>query len=212
MCKKCNQQHQKCQLSYICNQCKLLNFELSPNNLAFDACENFPKLLEKFIIYSGLDIYKRIAEIAVGNTQSQYNTALQLYYPIGSIVYCDVKYTIRIMICNTGGTLIFDSQQILTQVNAYANQGTRREIQNATETKWGAQRRASYSFPNVVYQLYSAWLADVNLSGGFASNGGLPDQSDKRTEAINIRFLLQVDKSNNFIPFNGTQSNLTGLP
>jgi hypothetical protein len=30
--------------------------------------KNFHKLLEKFIIYSELDIYKRIAGIAVGNT------------------------------------------------------------------------------------------------------------------------------------------------
>ena len=219
MPKNCNQESETCQLTYKGNQCKLLNFELAPENLAFDKCENFPKLLQKFVNCVGLDIFKQIASIAVGNTGASgteidpsYAKALQLYNTIGNFVYCGIPYVIRLSIIRTSGEVIFDSQIDDEKVLTNPLQTTRMEFQAATETQWGAQRRASYNYKpeDVVYQLYAAWLAGANLSAGY-SDDEVVNPCDKRTEVIGIRFLVQVDSCNNFVPAANAKPNLTGV-
>ena len=206
MSKHCNQQPETCQLSYKGNQCKLLNFELAPENLAFDKCENFPKLLEKYISCVGLDVFKQIASIAAGATEldlDPYNLALQKYFAIGKFNFCGNSYNIRAIINDTSGALIFDSQRAFstlapTNVNTGPATG-RMEVQDASETQWGAQRRGSLTFGGVTYKLYAAWLAGVSLSARSTANRQT-DPCDRNLEVVCVRLLLTVDSCGNFIP------------
>jgi hypothetical protein len=220
MSNKCNpKEPQTCQLSYKGNQCKLLNFELSPDNLAFDKCENFPKILEKFIGCVGLDVFKTIASKAVGGAgdtgtgapyYNDYQGALKVWQNLNNYVFCGLTYKFDLSICRTNGEVIFDSDLSQSQLVSAPLMTADMEVQAASETQWGAQRRYETSVAGsglVAHrQLYSAWLAGVNLSA-YDSSQAIPavttpsiDTCDKRTEVINIRLALEVDSCNNFLP------------
>jgi hypothetical protein len=212
MSKNCNckNEPEECQLSYKGNECKLYNFELDPTNLPFEKCENFPKLLEKYINCVGLDVFKTIASKAIGGAgdtgaaapyKNNYNGALKLYYNIGNYVYCGQTYVIRCTMIKNDGKVIFDSQLTLAEANAAALHTTRMEWQRASETQWGAQRRLSNT-TNVAYVYYANWLAGVNLSNSGPTEYVI-DGCDKRTEVVGLRFAIQVDSCNKFLTLNG---------
>jgi hypothetical protein len=228
MSKNCNckKEPEECQLSYKGNECKLYNFELDPTNLAFDKCENFPKLLEKFINCVGLDVFKTIASKAVGGLgdtglnypyANNYNGALQLYSNIGNYIFCGQKYVIRCTLIKSDGFVIFDSQEPFSVIASQsqtivppkiANHATRMEWQRASETQWGAQRRKSNTIGGGAdFQYYASWLAGVNLSNsgdtGNPATSYIIDSCDKRTEVVGLRLAIQVDSCNNFLTLNG---------
>ena len=220
MSNKCNpKEPETCQLSYKGNECKLYNFELDPTNLAFDKCENFPKLLEKFINCVGLDVFKTIASKAIGgdgttgfaptNYSNDYNGALQLYSNIGNYVFCGLTYVIRCTLIKSDGKVIFDSQLTFAESQQAALHTTRMEWQRSSETQWGAQRRKSDTIVinGADFEYYAAWLAGVNLSNsgdtGNPATAYIIDGCDKRTEVIGLRLAVQVDSCNDFLTLNG---------
>ena len=231
MSNKCGpKEPQTCQLSYKGNQCKALNFELSPDNLAFDKCENFPKLLEKFIGCVGLDVFKTIAAKAVGgdagvtgyapvNYNNDYKGALKVWQNLNNYVFCGLTYKFDLAICRTNGEVIFDSSLPSEALSNAETLTTCMEVMAASETQWGAQRRyEEHDVANGLVghkQYYSIWLAGVNLSAfdsqAAQTAAGTPnppvpviDGCDKRTEVVNVRLALDVDSCGNFLPNNST--------
>jgi len=222
MPKQCNNNEpETCQLSYKGNQCKALNFELSPENLAFDKCENFPKILEKFISCVGLDVFKTIASKSVGGAgatgvvapyNNDYQGAYKIWTNINNYVFCGLNYQFDVTISRTNGQVIFDSQAATLAAVPTLLTTNDMEVQAASETQWGAQRRYEPSVtvqgvPVVVHkQFYSIWLAGVNLSANDSNAAGanpvVIDGCDKRTEVVNVRLALEVNSCNDFLPSN----------
>lgn len=202
---KCNKEPETCQLSYKGNACKLLNFELSPDNLAFEKCENIPKLIEKFVGCVGLDIYKSIASQAVagdGDTAAgsfDYETASLLWNTVSTFVFCGLSYNIRLTLITTDGKVIFDSDKVTAASLALVDlHTTRMEFQAASETQWGAQRRYSKTV-NENLQYYAFWLAGVNLSALYTPLRQF-DGCDKRTQVVGVRLAVAVNSCANIVP------------
>lgn len=193
--KKCDNSESSCALTTLGTYCDANDFELSKANLPYEKCQNFPKLIKKFIETVGLCNLIKIAEtIPTGGAGGRAAAIDQQYLIIENFNYKGFTYNIRLTLTKTDGKVIYDSSSGTTDVTAAALplHTTRMEIQRATEREWGAMKRSSSTTGETsVYA--SIWIPNILL---------LSEVTDLaiNTEVINFRFAYQVDQLGNPVP------------
>lgn len=192
--KVCNNSESSCTLSTFGTYYDANNFELSKANLPYEKCQNFPKLIKKFVETVGLCNLIKISEtIPNGGTGGRATAINNQYSIVENFNYKGFTYNIRLTLTKTDGTVIYDSVSYTSDSSTPLSlHTTRMEIQRATEREWGSMKRTS-STTGETYVYTSIWIPNILL---------LSDVTDLaiNTEVINFRFAYQVDQLGNPLP------------
>lgn len=176
-----------CALTTYGHYCDALDFVVSTSNLAYNKCENFPKLIKCYVKSIGLDTLISIAEtIPTGTSGDRAASINNAFLPYENYYYKGIPFNIRLTLTKTDGTVLYDSVVGTNDTDAELMQlhTTRMEIQRATERTWGLSQRLSSS-TGIRYQYASIWVPKVVL---ITSVGDInPD-----TEVINFRIAYEI--------------------
>ncbi len=191
--KGCDSSESSCDLTTLGTYCDANDFELSRLNLPYEKCQNFPKLIKKFVKTVGLCNMIKIAEtIPVdGNRAAAIN---EQYTLVENFNYKGFTYNMRLTLTKTDGTVIYDSSAYTSDSQEPLQlHTTRMEIQRATEREWGAMKRTSTTVSGTTFVYASIWVPNVLL---------LSELTDlnTNTEVINFRIAYQVDALGHPLP------------
>ena len=177
-----------CDLTTYGHYCDALDFVIDPSNLAYNKCENFPKLTRCYIKSIGLDTLIQVAEtIPIGTSGDRAVAINEAFTPYETYYYKGIPFTIRLTLTKTDGTVIYDSLVGQNDMDASEMQlhTTRMEIQRATERTWGLAQRLSSTINSIRYQYASIWIPKIVLVKSVSDVN--PD-----TEVINFRIAYEI--------------------
>ena len=157
--------NKKCVLSDKGTLKELMKFNLYCENLPYKECQNFPKIIKKFVEKVGIKKLIGVVETVPPSIGSDHAAAINTaYQPYKIFKYEGKKYYIRMTLINNDGSVEYDSSKGTTDASAklMALHTTRMEFQRSSETKWGAQLRKSGTVNN--FEEYAAiWIPDLIL-------------------------------------------------
>ena len=176
-----------CDITTYGHYCDALDFVVETSNLAYNKCENFPRLTKCYVKSIGLDTLIQVAETLPTGTSGDRAAAINsAFVPYETYFYKGIPFTIRLTLTKTDGTVLYDSVVGTNDTDASLMQlqTTRMEIQRATERTWGLAQRLS-STSGIRYQYASIWIPKIVLVTSIGDAN--PD-----TEVINFRIAYEI--------------------
>ena len=132
--------NKKCVLSDKGTLKELMKFNLYETNLPYKECQNFQKIIKRFVEKVGIKNLINVAETVPQSIGADHAAAINNAYQKYKIFkYKGYEYYISFTLINNDGTVEYDSSKGTTEATAALEQlhTTIMEFQRASETRWG---------------------------------------------------------------------------